>query len=314
MLINAIEQSARELQQKEKTSVKPAGADDLLPVLIFVLIQVNPPNLHSNLEYISNFHLQLETEGGEGLYYLTTVKSAVEFLRYMDHSAVSNVSKAEFEFNCADILRPLGLEMELEPGEPGYVEPGAPPSASGTSGNNNGKSKNSNSKTRTKSGGGEKDHLRDSKSSGGSKQESGHSTPTSAPGGGAAMLEKGENTSSSSAGAGASSSSTSASASASSTSSFSGGAAPASASANSAASVSLADAEKEIAQRHLIFPLDKDRRLMLREFEHHFKAHKMDTLTIREVPQLLSDYKALSRFFQLLQESYYEQEKKFHGA
>eukprot|EP00392_Amoebophrya_sp_AT5.2_P007167 g7181.t1 len=216
VLINAIEQSA-----KRQNGSKSAGADDLLPVLIFVLIQVNPPNLHSNLEYIQNFHLQLETEAGEGLYYLTTVKSAVEFLRHMDHSAVSNVSRGEFEFNCEDILRPLGLELELEPGEPGYIlEP----------------------------------------STGGNSRVGGGPTSASSSGGPPTAAER----------------------------------------------------EREVVSRNnLIFPLDKDRRLMLREFEHHFKQHKMDTLTIREVPQLLSDYKALSRFFVLLQESYYEQEKKY---
>ncbi|KAI1716230.1 vacuolar sorting protein 9 (VPS9) domain-containing protein [Ditylenchus destructor] len=58
-----------------------ASADDLLPVLVFVLIQANPPSLLSSIQYIDDFyasHMQ-----GKMAYWWTQFTAAVEFLKQL---------------------------------------------------------------------------------------------------------------------------------------------------------------------------------------------------------------------------------------
>ncbi|KAL3104222.1 hypothetical protein niasHS_002249 [Heterodera schachtii] len=56
-----------------------ASADDILPVLVFVIIKANPPALLSNLQFIDGFYGK-RMQGSEA-YWWTQVTSAVEFLK-----------------------------------------------------------------------------------------------------------------------------------------------------------------------------------------------------------------------------------------
>lgn len=71
-----------------------SGADEFLPILIYVTIKANPPQLHSNLKFVQLFRretkLILEVE-----YYLTNLISAKMFI--IDVSAHS-LSMEENEF------------------------------------------------------------------------------------------------------------------------------------------------------------------------------------------------------------------------
>ncbi|KAF6211715.1 hypothetical protein GE061_012229 [Apolygus lucorum] len=59
------------------------AADDLVPVLVYVLIMANPPSLMSTIEYVTSFFgNSLE---GEEQYYWTQFCSAVEFIKTMDY-------------------------------------------------------------------------------------------------------------------------------------------------------------------------------------------------------------------------------------
>lgn len=54
-----------------------AGADDFLPVLIYVVIQANPPNLISNLEYIQRFRMQSHMAAEFAYFFTQLVPSAI---------------------------------------------------------------------------------------------------------------------------------------------------------------------------------------------------------------------------------------------
>uniref|UniRef100_A0A915DND8 VPS9 domain-containing protein n=1 Tax=Ditylenchus dipsaci TaxID=166011 RepID=A0A915DND8_9BILA len=58
-----------------------ASADDLLPVLVFVLLQANPPNLLSTIQYIGDFYSARMQ--GQVAYWWTQFAASVEFLKQL---------------------------------------------------------------------------------------------------------------------------------------------------------------------------------------------------------------------------------------
>ncbi|XP_043720001.1 vacuolar protein sorting-associated protein 9A-like isoform X2 [Telopea speciosissima] len=74
-----------------------AGADDFLPVLIYVTIKANPPQLHSNLKFIQLFRRQSKLVS-EVAYHFTNVMSAKLFIVDLDGNSLS-IDEAEFQEN-----------------------------------------------------------------------------------------------------------------------------------------------------------------------------------------------------------------------
>ncbi|KAG5840811.1 hypothetical protein ANANG_G00192610 [Anguilla anguilla] len=58
------------------------GADDFVPVLVFVLIKANPPCLLSTIQYINNFYASRLS--GEECYWWMQFTAAVEFIKTID--------------------------------------------------------------------------------------------------------------------------------------------------------------------------------------------------------------------------------------
>lgn len=71
--------------QANKESLKPTGADDFLPVLIYVVLKAQPKNPMSNIEFIRDFRLPHRLRGEED-YYFTAYDSALAFLEKLDAS------------------------------------------------------------------------------------------------------------------------------------------------------------------------------------------------------------------------------------
>ncbi|KAB1205413.1 Vacuolar protein sorting-associated protein 9A [Morella rubra] len=79
------------------SNVNPPGADEFLPVLIYVTIKANPPQLHSNLLYIQRYRHQSRLVA-EPAYFFTNMLSAESFISNIDANALS-MEGTEFEKN-----------------------------------------------------------------------------------------------------------------------------------------------------------------------------------------------------------------------
>ncbi|KAK8769433.1 hypothetical protein V5799_014103 [Amblyomma americanum] len=63
----------------------PAAADDLVPVLVFVLIRANPPHLLSTVQFVETFQRASRCCQGEAAYWWTQFCAAIEFIKTMDY-------------------------------------------------------------------------------------------------------------------------------------------------------------------------------------------------------------------------------------
>ncbi|CAL1388936.1 unnamed protein product [Linum trigynum] len=75
----------------------PPGADEFLPVLIYVTMRANPPQLHSNLLYIQRYRRQSRLVG-EAAYFFTNMLSAESFISNITPKSIS-MEEAEYEKN-----------------------------------------------------------------------------------------------------------------------------------------------------------------------------------------------------------------------
>jgi len=79
----------------QTTSGKLLSADNFIPLLIYVLLQTNPPSLASNINYIETYvnPIILNTEHG---YYFHAVVGAISFIETLDASVLS-IDPLEFD-------------------------------------------------------------------------------------------------------------------------------------------------------------------------------------------------------------------------
>ncbi|KAG0203807.1 hypothetical protein BGX28_004048 [Mortierella sp. GBA30] len=87
------------------------GADTFLPILIYVVLRSNPPNLVSNVQYISRFRNpdKLQAEAG---YYLASLMGAISFIENLEASSLS-ISLEEFDQQIEKTMAELSREKEV---------------------------------------------------------------------------------------------------------------------------------------------------------------------------------------------------------
>ncbi|KAK3151118.1 hypothetical protein QOZ80_3AG0242010 [Eleusine coracana subsp. coracana] len=91
----------------------PPGADEFLPVLIYVTIKANPPQLHSNLLYIQRYRRQTRLVS-EAQYFFTNILSAESFIWNIDGESLS-MNELDFQRKMESAReRLLGLSADLE--------------------------------------------------------------------------------------------------------------------------------------------------------------------------------------------------------
>lgn len=84
-----------QLQPGDGSRSTPVSADVFLPVVVFVVIQANPPMLPVDMKYINKFTNPNRLERGEAAYYFTQLSSAMQFIETIN-GPLLNISEEDF--------------------------------------------------------------------------------------------------------------------------------------------------------------------------------------------------------------------------
>eukprot|EP00897_Mesotaenium_endlicherianum_P006351 jgi/Mesen1/5744/ME000291S04927 len=105
------------------------GADDFLPVLIYVVIKANPPQLHSNLAYIQHYRAEKRLVS-EAAYFFTNLVSAASFVENLDASSLS-LDPGRFDelmYAAKEMLTSGAISGDASGADPLPPVPASPPS------------------------------------------------------------------------------------------------------------------------------------------------------------------------------------------
>eukprot|EP00055_Hartaetosiga_balthica_P009951 m.40977 g.40977 ORF g.40977 m.40977 type:complete len:495 (+) comp6968_c0_seq1:93-1577(+) len=80
--------------QKSASSTQVASADDFLPALIYILIQANPPHIHSNINYLDSFCNPKRLSAGEAGYHYTSLVGAAQFVETINAKQLNLTQEA----------------------------------------------------------------------------------------------------------------------------------------------------------------------------------------------------------------------------
>jgi hypothetical protein len=99
-------------ENANKHHTKIAGADEVFPMVVYVILKGNVKKLKSNLRYIQLFRHETRMESQEE-YYFTTINSAMEFIENSNYNKL-NIKEIEFNSSC-DQMDKIELERMKTP-------------------------------------------------------------------------------------------------------------------------------------------------------------------------------------------------------
>jgi len=103
-----------DLQADASEAAASAGADEFLPIFIYVVLQSNPKQLYSSIQYVQRFRYYLRM-GSEGGCFFTHLSSAVYFLEHLTADSLS-IDPETYEYY-VNGCKATGLRVSAPPQE-----------------------------------------------------------------------------------------------------------------------------------------------------------------------------------------------------
>jgi hypothetical protein len=92
------------------------GADDFLPVFIYVVLHSNVKQLHANIEYISSYRNSRALMSKAG-YCLVNLQSAMAFISSAQARSLDGINQEELEAEIQRVEKELGIQVGPPPEE-----------------------------------------------------------------------------------------------------------------------------------------------------------------------------------------------------
>ncbi|SJK86394.1 Vacuolar sorting protein 9 (VPS9) domain [Babesia microti strain RI] len=110
IIINTCKILTQALQGTKLSPNDKPAADQLLPLMIYTLIQANPPRLASNIAFIQHFRHPKKLVAQEA-YALTQICAAIEYTKILNHTQIQGVTQPEFDRLCQQMSERYNEEL-----------------------------------------------------------------------------------------------------------------------------------------------------------------------------------------------------------
>ena len=96
--------------EKNNNNLSAAGADEVLPIVVYALLQGNIKKLKSNINYIRLFRHHSRFDSNKEEYFTTVLESGVEFIDKLNVNTDLKIEKEEF----SKLIRESENKMKLK--------------------------------------------------------------------------------------------------------------------------------------------------------------------------------------------------------